>query len=281
MIKLKLNPIHEARSTMAQNTVRHKIDARTAENDWKSLYCVAGIGVFLAVGLMLLDITLSFTGGDFKVGGLNSVDWFNQFQMNALLGLRNLGFFNVINPILILPLYLVIYQIHRKALPAFATLAWVLFLLGAGVYIANNRALSMLALSHQYAAAATDAQKSLIAAAGTVVLSQAEDFTPGSFMGFLISNTANILMMSVMIHVGTFDRKITWAGLVGSVGLLIFTICATFIPSIFGPAMIFALVGGLLSIVWYIFMALKMVQAGLSPTLHQEQEPELRWENAR
>ncbi len=201
---------------MSTNRIDQAMDVDPAESGWNGLYRIAGVGALLAVGFMLLDVVLSFTGGDVGVGEMSAVDWFAHFHSNWFVGLRNLGIFNVINPLLVLPLYLALYHLHRKAFPAHAALALSLFLLGTGIYVANNQALAMLTLSHQYEAAATEAQRALLAAAGTVILAQAEDFTPGSFAGLFVSNAGTILMITLMLRGRIFSRWISLAGLVGS-----------------------------------------------------------------
>ncbi len=45
------------------------------------------------------------------------------------------------------------------------------------VYIANNAAIPMQALSGKYAAAGTETQRALYAAAGETILARGEDFT--------------------------------------------------------------------------------------------------------
>lgn len=249
---------------MSQEKPNLGLDVETAEAGWISLYRAAGLGALIAVGFILLDIVLSFTGGDVPVGGMNAVDWYAHLQSSWFVGLRNLGLFNVINAILTIPLYLALYQTHRKGCPAYAALALILFLLGTAIYAANNRSLSMLTLSHQYAAATTEAQKSLLVSAGTVILAQAEDFTPGTFLGFFLSSCASLLMMAVMLRGKVFSKWIALAGLIGSGSLLFFTISATFVPAIFDLAMIFAMIGGLLMVAWNISMAVGMFRMGSS-----------------
>ncbi len=87
---------------------------------------------------MLVDIGLSFGGGDVEVAGLSAEDWFALYHRSWFMGLRNLGFFSVISTTLSIPLYLALYRVHRKACPAFAALALVLFLYGAAIYNSYN-----------------------------------------------------------------------------------------------------------------------------------------------
>lgn len=237
-------------------------DAATADSRWRSLYQVGGISALIAVLVNLLDIIISFAGGDGAGGTLTVVGWFELLKGNAFLALRNLGLFNVIGMTLAVPLFLALYGVHRRRDRAHAALAAVLLFMGAAIYIGNNKALSMWALSGQYTAATTEAQRSLYAAAGQALLAQAEDFCPGAFMGFLFPSMANILMGTVMLRSRIIGRWTAWAAIVGPAFLLVFTVCATFVPALFDQVMVLALVGGLLSMAANILIALRLLQPG-------------------
>jgi hypothetical protein len=250
---------------MLQNEL-HERDEH-AQANWRSLYRLAGVGALLGLALMLTDIGLTFAGGDVQVGGLSALDWFALYQRNWFLGLRNLGFFNVLSTTLSIPLYLALYRLHKYAAPAYAALALALFLFGAAIYSGNNRAFAMMTLSSQVASAQTEAEQSLLAAAGTVILAQAEDFTPGAFMGFLLNSTGSILMMAVMLAGRVFGKRTAVAGLLGSAGLLVFTISVTFAPETMSLMMVLALVCGLLMMGWNAAVAVALFRLGRSPAL--------------
>ena len=74
-----------------------------------------------------------------------------------------------------------------------SALAAIIQLVGAAVYVANNKALPLLALSGRYAAGNPD-ERSLLVAAGEALLAQGEDFTAGSFPGFFLSGAASVLI---------------------------------------------------------------------------------------
>lgn len=243
-----------------------KTPVQPAEPTFTGLYRLAGAGLLIAVVFVLLDIAMSFGGGDAPTGTMTAVDWFDQFNLNAFLGLRNLGLFNVINTTVFLPLYLALYLLHRRAAPVLAILALVLYLLGAAVYDSNNRALAMLSLSHRYEAA-SGAERDLIAAAGTAILAQAEDFTPGTFTGFFFSSAGSIMMMAAMLRGGLFGKGISLVGLAGSSLLLLFTILVSFAPQTFDAAMLLAMVGGLLMLGWNVAMAVRMFRLGRTDSI--------------
>lgn len=247
---------------MLQENIRQAQSVETAVIRGVHLYRAAGVGVLISVVFIVLDIGLSFTGGDMPVGASGAAAWFAHMHNNWFVGLRNLGIFNVINPLLTLPLYLVLFQTHRKSSPASTAMALSLWLIGVAVYIANNQALTMLSLSSQYAAATTEAQKSLLVTAGTVILAQSEDFTPGTFLGFFLQNVGSIWMVAVMLQGKIFKRWLGLLGLAGMSSLLVFTISATFAPATLNLAMIFALFGGLLMLAWNIRMGLNMFRMG-------------------
>ena len=225
---------------------------------WKGLFILTGVSVLISVVLMLVDIGLSFAGGDMPVGEMTAVDWFASIQEDWFVGMRNLGLFNVISTTLAIPLSLAMYRLHRKGDPAYALLALILCAFSTAVYVSRNQALALLGLSSQYAAAATEAQRALLASAGSVLLAQAEDFTPGTFLGFLLSCLSNLLLMVVILRGKVFRKWLALTGLAGTSLLLIFTIIVTFVPASFDLAMLLALVGGLLMLVWNSLVSLSM-----------------------
>ncbi|NLI91551.1 MAG: hypothetical protein GX434_04905 [Peptococcaceae bacterium] len=58
-----------------------------------------------------------------------------------------------------------------------------------------------------------------------------------------------------MLRGGVFSKAASYCGVLGTTILFIFTIWATFIPSSYNLALIFAMFGGLLSIAWLILIA--------------------------
>lgn len=241
---------------MLQTTVHQNINTPVTDPQWISLYRLGGAAALLAVLIALTDISLTFLpAGAEAPGTMNAVDWFRLFQDNWFFGLRNLGLLpNILTLILSIPLLLALYAAHRHTNRGYASLALILSLVGTAVYLANNAAFPMLTLSMKYANA-TDTQRTLLAAAGEAILAQGEDFTPGVFPGFLLGEIAILTISLVMLRGGVFSRKAAYAGILGAVALIVFTIWSTFYPVFFEAAMMLALLGGLLSITWYILTA--------------------------
>ena len=243
-----------------------KADAESAGSHWEDLYRLGGVAALITVLVALLDIILSFLPGerDVEPGKLSATEWFSRFEDNRFLALRDLGLWNIINTVLAVPVYLALYGAHRRASPALAALAAILSFIGAAVYTANNKALPMLTLSDRYAAASTDAERARLAATGQAMLTQGEDFTPGSFMGFFLTEVAGIVIGLTMLRSRLFGRLIAWAGIAGSSLLLVFTVWVTFVPAAFRRAMVLAMGGGILSMAWNILTARRLFQLSRS-----------------
>jgi len=86
---------------------------------------------------------------------VTAVEWFTLFQSSRFLGLRNLGLLNIVFTTMEIPIFYALYSAHRRTDRALATLAMIVAFIGVAVFLATNRAFSMLALSSRYAAAAT------------------------------------------------------------------------------------------------------------------------------
>ena len=247
---------------MTQLALNQASMIKTRDLNWNSLYKVGGTAALLSVLVVLTDIVLTFfPAGAEPPGTMTAIDWFQLFQHNWFFGLRNLGLLlNILNLTLSIPIFLALYEAHKHTNKAYAALALILSLVGTAIYLSNNAALPILALSARYEAATSDAQKVFLIAAGEAILARGEDFTPGAFIGFFFSEIAMITMALVMLRDRIFSKATAYAGILGSLFLTIFTIWTTFIPRFFEISMILALIGGLLSIAWNILTARKLFQ---------------------
>jgi hypothetical protein len=228
------------------------------------LYKLGGAAALASVLVALTDIVLTFFPlGAEAPGTLTAVDWFDLFQRNWFFGLRNLGLLpNILTLLLAVPLFLALYTAHRNADHPYAALAMILSLLGMAIYLSNNAAFPMLALSSRYSAAATDAQRDLLAAAGEAILARGEDFTPGTFMGFILGELAILTISLVMLRGGIFGKAAACMGICGSLLLSLFTIWSTFLAGSFDAAMVLAMLGGLSTMGWYVLISLRLFQLG-------------------
>jgi hypothetical protein len=233
---------------------------------WKGIYIIGGIAALGAVAVGLIEISIMFLPGG-NAPQETILDWFALFQENWFMGLRNMGLLNIILNCLGILTFFALYAAHRReTVQPYAALAMIIAFIGIAVFYATNRAFPMLALSNQYAAAGTDAQRAMLEAAGQSILAVGQSHTPGTFLGFLLIEVAAIMMSFVMLRGNIFSKFSAFAGILGFGVLLIIEILSSFISGLTNLMMILAILGGLLSMTWYILVARRLFQLGKSST---------------
>jgi len=231
----------------------------------KALYSVAGAAALLTVLNGLAEIAVTFLpGGGMSSGPLTAVDWYSLYRSNPFMGMRNLGLLNIVFTLLSIPVSYALYTAHRRTHRAFAGLSLLVALLGAAVFLATNRAFPMLALSSRYASAATDAQRSLLAAAGEAMLAVGQSHTAGTFLAFFLSTAGGIGISLVMLRAKLFSKASAILGIAGFGLLLLFEITADFAPG-FRGTFLFAATGGPLSLAWDVLVALGLFRLARQP----------------
>ena len=176
------------------------IDAGTPDSAYTNIYRAGAFAALLIVLAGLTDIFIMFLPGTSTAPGQRTVvEWFTLLQSQWFVAIRDMGLLNMLTISCSVVVYFALSGMHRHTHPQAAALALILACLGAAIYIANNTALPMLTLSRQYAAADSQAQKPLWAAAGQALLGR-EDLTAGAFPGFFFAESAGLLMAGVILR---------------------------------------------------------------------------------
>lgn len=186
--------------------------------------------------------------------------FFTLFLENAFLGLLSMDLLYMINNTLLIIVYLGLYAALRRDGEAPALIALVLGLVGIAAYYASNTAFEMLSLSHQFAAATSDAQRAIFQAGGQVML---ETYRGTAFDTYYVLNAIALLIFAWIMRRGTVFSKTAnaWAW---AAGILMI------IPSTAGMV---GLVFSLLSLIpWMVFCVLAakrlfaLAKSGTNPT---------------
>ena len=234
-------------------------EVELSKSNRKAIYKIGGVAALLTVVVAFSEIVITFLPG-----GNDSVetvfDWFTQLQGNWFMGLRNLGLLNILMFTLGIPIYLALYTAHWEGSKGFAALAMIISFTGVAVLLATNRAFSMLEISGEYSQATSDAQRSMLAAAGQAMLSVGRSHSPGTFIGFFLGELAGILISVVMLRGRIFNKATALIGILAFSLLLIFEVCTSFIRELNEVAMIIAIGGGLLNVIWLIFLGRRLFQ---------------------
>ncbi len=227
--------------------------------NWKSLYRVGGVAALIIVVLFVIQIIVLVASPP----PTTVIGYFTLFHKNALLGLLSLDLLSIADYALFVPMFLALYVALRRASPSFMAIATTLALIGIAVYFASNTAFEMLSLSNQYAAATTDAQRSLFLAAGQGMLAiyQGTAF----YISYILLSVAPLIISVVMLRSNIFGKVTAYVGILASaIGL------GFFVPAI-GVFLSLISVVGLLS--WYILIGLRLFQLAQGGSLEEAKQP--------
>ena len=91
------------------------------------------------------------------------------------------------------------------------------------------------------------------------MLSTGQSHTPGTFLGFFLGDIAGIMISVVMLRGRIFDKVNAFTGIIAFTIFMVFEILASFVPGAFNLAMIFAMAGGFLALVWYVLTGRRLL----------------------
>ena len=238
------------------NQVTH---AETTDSAWKGLYKVGGAAALIVTVLLPIEIIV------FTAYPLPStvIGYFTLFQSNRLLGLLDLYLLEILTYALFVPMFLAIYVALRRANESYMALATTLAIIGIAVFLATNNPFSMLSLSDQYAAATTDAQRSLFLAAGQAILANTNQRAVEGFnMGLLLVSVAGLIVSVVMLRSNIFSKATAYVGILANAISLAEYFRLAFVPAAVLLLLIIATASGLLLLIWYILIARRLFQLG-------------------
>lgn len=177
------------------------------------LYHLGGIAAFIAAGLTLIEV-LVFA---FYPQPSTVQDWFMLFQDHRIIGLLDFWGLEVPMYIMFVIVFLALYQALKNANPGLMVIALALALLGSGVLLATNNPFAMASLSNQYAAAATEAERATLLAAGQAILTNTNQRAIEGFnMGLFLVSLAGLMVSTVMLHSSSFTRLTANLGLLAN-----------------------------------------------------------------
>ncbi len=246
-------------------------DPNTADPRWTSLYKLSGAAALIAVlifrrwlgeeFLMLRSLGIFRSGP--KMLPSSVIDWFALLHTNRLIGLTLLNVFDLVNYALVGLMFLGLYAALRRANRSYMTLAAALGFLGIAIYFASNQAFSMLSLSDQYAAATTDAQRSMLLAAGQALLAISNTGVFGqTAMSFLLVTLAGLIISAVMLRSGIFSKATAYVGILANGFGLGYPIGLALAPKMLAIVVISLSASACFLVVWYVQIARRLFQLG-------------------
>jgi len=230
-----------------------------SQSNWKSLYQAGGAAAILAAGLeivaALIEVISSYTSGP---PPSTVIGFFTLLQHNRFVGLVDLGLFDIAALTLLVPMVLAVYIAQRRASPSGMTIATALYLVGIGVYLATETAFNLLSLSDQYAAAKTDAERTLLEASGQAMLAEQVGAGTGTYMAFVLVGVASLIIAIVMLRSNTFGKLTALVGILANSILLAYYVGVAFVSTRLALGALLFWVSGLLSLIWFILIGRRL-----------------------
>jgi hypothetical protein len=254
--------------------------AETADLAYKGLYRMGAVAALIAAVIFRRNLDAEWMllrgAGLFHVGPATPPDtvlgWFTLLQQYRLLGLTLLNLFDLVNYALVGLIFLALSAALRQASRSLTALAATLSFLGIAAYFALNQAFSMLSLSNQYAAAATEPQQALLLAAGQAVLTihhTAVFLGVGYYLSFLLVSIAGLLIATVMLPSKIFSRGTAYVGiLANALGLGYYLVLAC------APALVFIplCLSAPFLLIWYLQISRQLWITGSKKTTSKQDE---------
>lgn|ERR1017187_2595651 len=182
---------------------------------WKVVHKIAGISAIMILAFIPIQIIVfSVWPPTFGAAG-----WFALFHRNKFAGLVDMDLFLMIDYALTLFIYIALWGALKKTNSVFTTIALLFQLASAITYFSSNGAFEMLYLSNKYAAAATEAEKSMYLASGETIIAiwQGTAFTVSYWLGCI----ATITIAMVMMRSDIFSKLTAWLGLAAGILMII------------------------------------------------------------
>ena len=230
---------------------------------WKKIYLIGGYSALISFCLILFDIVFgSTTSGNLTEISHSAIGIFSDLQNNWFTGLYRLDLLNMVNALIMIPVYFALFGAHRKNNLPYAALSLILVLIGTTIMVSANTALPMLELGRKYVSSTGETERVLYAAAGEALIARGRHGGFGTFIGFALSTIASICVSYVMLHGRVFTRRVSYLGLIGHSLLLVYVVLVTFLPGIESMAAIVAAPGGLMVLAWVIIVGRKLLKMG-------------------
>jgi hypothetical protein len=228
----------------------------SADSDYRNLYKLGGAAALIAAVLTLCEavvLALHPQPGPVR-------EWFQLLQSNPIIGWLDLWGLEVPLYVMFIPMFLALYIVLRKTDPGFMLIALAAGLLGIGIFFATNNPLAIFSLSRQYAAAATDAERSVFLAAGQALLASTNQRAVGGFnMGLFLVSAAGLIVSWVMVRSGAFGKSTVYAGFLANALSLADFLRAAWTPSKIA-ALIVILPNVLLLTIWFFSVGRGLIQ---------------------
>ena len=221
-------------------------NARPQDGRWQGLYRIGAVAALISVIVIPISIVTFFIWPPFPDDILLVI------QEDWLAGLMGLDFLYLFSNVFAIPFFLVLYVTLKGVDESWALVALTLGLLGLVCLVPSRPIPEMFALSDQYAAAATDAERAIYQAAGEATLAL---FHGMAYHTHYVLGSASLLISSFLMRRShTFSKATAYVGIVTNI-----VVFGLYVPEVGVYISLLSVVGYLL---WYILIARRLVRLG-------------------
>ena len=226
----------------------------TSHREWVHLYKFGAVAALIAAIIFRRNIGAEvslFTG----LEGIPSTtaEWFSLLQVRPFIGMSFLAVFDIFNyfleGLIFLALAAMLWQVSKSR----AAMALTCGLVGITISFSTNISLSMMSLSHQYAVATSEAQKSALLSAGQALLAINGPLTnfpgTGAYLAWFFIALAGLSFSSLLL---ASNRATAIVGLLAAGCDLAYCLTFPFSPLLQAVLMSF---GGAFWMVWNLLLA--------------------------
>lgn len=230
---------------------------------WENFYKVNG---FAAIILLVYSLATMVILGTIGAQPENAQAAFEMLAQNRLTGLLRLDVLSIF----IIPLYYLLFLgffiTLKKTHPAPIAVAALLGCAGLTLFLATPSVFSWLALSDRFTVASSEAEKSMLLAAGEAILASDMWHGTGALVGGLLLQIGMVLASVCMLSGNVFSKATSWVGVVTH-GLDLLHILIWFFFPEAGNMLMY--VAGPLYLIWFPLLARDFFRLGSKSALHQ------------
>jgi hypothetical protein len=225
------------------------MNTESGEPNWRILYRAGATAPLIALAFYLSQFAIVFSGATYPT---TPEGWFVLLQHSKLLGLFFLNALDVISIALLGCMFLALYVALRHTHPSITAIAAFFALLGIAVFVSSrtDAVSATLSLNDQYAAAATEAQRSQVVTAAQAVFAPTRA-TPET-AGFFFVAVAGLLFSLVTLRSAKLSRVAAYVGLLAGLVTVADDISVVVAPMLTAFLMP---INGLLWLVWWLLIS--------------------------